>query len=235
MTTHDAQYDADVAQAEREAQRMRRGNALGRVLWGLVEGVTTGLGMLDETLTKVRALHDSPAIDLSPLAQQLTQFQLETAARERALSDQLHDLVAVLSQQAATLRLILAFTQVGEAGPATQGFISLDGLASRQTGVNEMADSVKDNAGPKSLSVVWNDEKGSVTTNVTDAWAGDNDAVGTVTADSADPTKAVFTPVAVGTVNVTVTGTNPDGTTAAATDAIAVTPGDAVSGTISLG
>lgn len=130
------------------------------------------------------------------------------------------------------IRDLTVLLQPSSSGDAITAIISLNGLASKSTGVNTMADTIKDNAAPAKLSVVWDDAKGAPADGVKDVWTGDNDAAGTVT-DNGDGT-ATFTPVGVGVVNISVVGTNADGTTATATDSVTVTASDAVSGTISL-
>ncbi len=174
--------------------------------------------------------------------------EVETAIAADASMDQaILDAIAVSNRnQIAIGKIVFArFDNVDQAlqdlttlltptasGPATTGIIAIDGIASASTGVNQMADTIKDNAAPAKLSVAWADAKGAPADGVTDKWSGDNDAVGTVV-DNGDGT-ATFTPVSVGTVNISVVGANADGTTATATDSVTVTASDAVGGTITL-
>ena len=248
---HDEQYNKDIAAAEIAAQSLRHGNALGRVLWGLVEGTTTGLGILDDILLKVENIHDSPPVNLTAVTDAISSETRDIVTIMDAISEEMRDSVSSISgrmeavenrqQEIITaiqgqnnlLVRILAFTQISEPlGPVLTGSIFLNGKASTLTGENTMADIIKDNEAPATLSVVWSDAKGAPADGVTDAWSGDNDAAGVV-ADNGDGT-ATFSPGLPGVVNVTVIGTNADGTTVTLTDAILVTSSDATAGSITL-
>lgn len=212
---HDPNWDADIAAAQAIVQGWRHSSSkLSRVLWLLSEGVETGLGLDADILDGLKRFDD-----------------LEAAFAAAASK------LGQLDAMAATLARIEAILNGDTpAGPpiATSGIISINGTASTIVGDNRQMDTILDSDPPATLAVEWDDSKGAITTAPTDAWSGDNDAAGTVGPHPSDPTKGVFTPNTPGTVNVKVVGTNADGTTVELIDSVTVSPGDAVTGKISL-
>lgn len=64
MVKHDDQYNRDIARAEREAQKMRNGGPLGRVLWLIVEQNASTLSILADDEHGLAAIRT--AIDQLP-------------------------------------------------------------------------------------------------------------------------------------------------------------------------